>query len=79
MASFTAIAAVSRTLKTLLRDRMLTVATITLAPPDITVGGVSDARVNLYLMQVIENAALKNQEIPGKGASGNLWPSSTLT
>ena len=70
MASFTAIAAVSRTLKTLLRDRMLTVATITLAPPDITVGGVSDARVNLYLMQVIENAALKNQEIPGKGHPG---------
>lgn len=67
MASFSAIAAVSRTLKTLLRDRMATVATITLAPPDITVSGVSGARVNLYLMQVIENAALKNQEIPGKG------------
>jgi hypothetical protein len=67
MASFTAIAAVSRTLQTLLLDRMSTAVTVTLAPPDITVSGVGGARVNLYLMQVIENAALKNQEIPGKG------------
>lgn len=67
MASHAAIAAVSRTLRTLLRDRMVTGAEITLAPPDVELAGVSGARVNLYLMQVIENAALKNQEIPGTG------------
>jgi len=67
MASHAAIAAVSRTLRTLLRDRMVTGAEITLAPPDVELAGVSGARVNLYLMQVIENVALKNQEIPGTG------------
>ena len=67
VASHTAIAAVSRTLRTLLLDRMVTGAEITLAPPDVQVPGVNGARVNLYLMQVIENAALKNQEIPGTG------------
>jgi hypothetical protein len=67
MASHAAIAAVSRTLRTLLRDRMVTGAEITLAPPDVELAGVSGARVNLYLMQVIENAALKNQQIPGTG------------
>jgi Pvc16 N-terminal domain len=66
MASHTAIAAVSRTLRTLLLDRMVTSALITLAPPDVKITGISGARVNLYLMQVIENAALKNQEIPGR-------------
>ncbi len=56
MASHTAIAAVSRTLQTLLLDRMVTGAAITQAPPDVEVAGVGGARVNLYLMQVIENA-----------------------
>lgn len=70
MASHTAIAAVSRTLQTLLLDRMTTGASITQAPPDVEVAGVGGARVNLYLMQVIENAGLKNQEIPGKGHPG---------
>jgi uncharacterized protein DUF4255 len=67
VASHTAIAAVSRTVQTLLLDRMVTGAAITLAPPDVEVAGVNGARVNLYLMQVIENGALKNQEIPGRG------------
>ena len=67
MASHTAISAVSRTLRTLLLDRMVTGASITLAPPDVDVAGVDGARVNLYLLQVLENAALKNQEIPGHG------------
>ena len=67
MANHTAIAAVSRTLQTLLRDRMVTSAAVTVAPPDVTVAGVQGARVNLYLFQVLENAELKNQEIPGHG------------
>jgi hypothetical protein len=66
VASHTAIAAVSRTLRTLLLDRMVTGAQITMAPPDVEVAGANGARVNLYLMQVLENAGLKNQEIPGR-------------
>ena len=69
MASYTAIEAVSRTLKALLLDRMVTGVAVTLAPPDVELAGVG-ARVNLYLMQAIENAYLKNQEIPGQGHPG---------
>ena len=67
MADHTAIAAVSRTLRTLLLDRMVSGAAVTIAPPDVTVAGVDGGRVNLYLYQVHESAALKNQEIPGRG------------
>lgn len=71
MASHTAIAAVSRTLRTLLLDRMVTGPEVTIAPPDVLVTGAGGARVNLYLMQVIENAGLKNQGIPGQGSPGS--------
>lgn len=67
MATHAAIAAVSRTLRTILLDRMVVPVQVTLAPPDVTVSGIDGARINLYLMQLIENAALKNQEIPGTG------------
>src|SRR5262245_9389227 len=67
MASHAAIAAVSRTLRTLLLDRMVTGAHVSLAPPDVTVTGLDGARVNLYLFEVLENVGLKNQEIPGAG------------
>ncbi len=67
MATHAAIAAVSRTLRTLLLDRMVVPVSVTLAPPDVTVDGIDGARVNLYLMQLIENAGLKNQEVPGSG------------
>jgi Pvc16 N-terminal domain len=69
MADYDAIAAVSRTLRTLLLDRMVTSppTLVTIAPPDVPVEGMDGARVNLYLIQVIENPELKNQEIPGKG------------
>ena len=64
MANQTGIAAVSRTLRTLLLDRMVAGAAVTLAPPDVTVAGIDGARVNLYLLHLIENAELKNQAIP---------------
>ncbi len=64
MADFTAIAAVSRTLRTLLQDRMQSGAAVTVAPPDQTIAGFDASRVNLYLMQVLENAALKNDQGP---------------
>jgi hypothetical protein len=67
VADHTAIAAVSRTLRTLLLDRMVTGAAVTLAPPDQTIEGFDGARVNLYLFQVIENASLKNTDSPGLG------------
>ena len=67
MADYLAIQGVSRTLSTLLRDRMEREVAVTLAPPDVKVTGFDKPRVNLYLVQVMENAALKNQEIPGQG------------
>lgn len=67
MASHVAISAVSRTLRTLLQDRLVSNATVTIAPPDISVSGVNGGRINLYLFQVMENTGLKNQEIPGEG------------
>jgi hypothetical protein len=74
MSSYKAIAAVSSTLRNLLSDRMedlaATMVAVTLAPPDVTVAGVTGRRVNLYLFQVTENASLKNQEIPGSGSPG---------
>src|SRR2546421_207063 len=57
----------SNMLRTLLRDRMVEPSVVTLAPPDVTITEAHGARVNLYLVQVIENAELKNQEIPFHG------------
>ena len=71
MADQTAIAAVSRTLKILLLDRMVPTLNlaVTFAPPDITPGDASGPRVNLYLIHVIESAELKNQESPFTGSA----------
>jgi hypothetical protein len=68
MADQTAIAAVSRTLRALLRDRMVTTPAVTLAPLDVALAETDGARVNLYLIHVIENAELKNQESPFTGS-----------
>src|SRR5712692_5477671 len=70
MSDFRAIAGVSSTLRTLLRDRMEDAVDVTIAPPDVTVSGVSGRCLNLYLYQVTENGYLKNQEIPGHGHPG---------
>jgi Pvc16 N-terminal domain len=72
MSDFRAIAAVSRTLRRLLLDRMTKPAPeITIAPPDVAVTGVSGRRLNLYLFHLTENGFLKNQEIPGHGHAGS--------
>jgi hypothetical protein len=71
VSTYKAIAGVSSTLKTLLRDRMTEVAEITLAPPDVKVDSVAGRRLNLYLFHVSENPYLKNQEIPGEGYPGS--------
>ncbi|MFY9822110.1 MAG: Pvc16 family protein [Thermoanaerobaculia bacterium] len=74
MSTYKAIAAVSKTLKDLLLDRMEDLTTtpvaVTLAPPDIIISGITGRRLNLYLFQVTENGSLKNQEIPGQGHPG---------
>jgi hypothetical protein len=69
MADQTAIAAVSRTLRTLLLDRMVMTPAVTIAPPDVVLTGIAGARVNLYLLHVGENAELKNQESPFTGSA----------
>lgn len=63
------IAGASRTLRTLLRDRMqqATVA-VTLAPPDVTPDGASGLRVNLYLLHVAPNPHLANLPPRADGA-----------
>jgi hypothetical protein len=72
MATYDAIAAVSRTLRTLLLDRKAaTGAQVTLAPPDVNLSDIHGARVNLYLFEVLENPHLKNQEIPGTAHPGS--------
>jgi hypothetical protein len=70
LSTYKAIAGVSSSLKTLLRDRMTEVADITIAPPDVKVDFVTGRRLNLYLYHVSENPYLKNQEIPGEGYAG---------
>jgi hypothetical protein len=70
LSNYLAIAGVSSTLRTLLRDRMTNPVPVTIAPPDATISGSTGQRVNLYLYQITENAYLKNQEIPGEGYPG---------
>jgi len=71
LSTYKAIAGVSSTLKTLLRDRMTeTPLDITIAPPDVVVDSISGRRINLYLYHMSENPYLKNLEIPGEGYPG---------
>jgi len=70
LSTYKAIAGVSSSLKTLLRDRMTETADITVAPPDVKVASMTGRRVNFYLYHLNENAHLKNQEIPGDGYPG---------
>lgn len=67
MANYRAIAGASATLRNLLEDRMENPVSVTIAPPDVSVTGMTGSRVNLYLYQVEENGYLKNQELPGQG------------
>jgi hypothetical protein len=71
LSDFRAIEGVSRSIRTLLLDRMeMPDLQVTIAPPDVAVDGVIGGRLNLYLYQVNENAFLKNQDIPGLGSPG---------
>jgi uncharacterized protein DUF4255 len=72
MSSYQAIAAASRTLQNLLKDRMTEKVAVTLAPPDVKPDNVAGDRLNLYLYQVTENGSLKNQDVPGQPLCLNL-------
>ena len=63
MSDYRAIAGVSISLRNLLRDRMEDLVDVTIAPPDVTITGITGGRLNLYLYQISENSYLKNQEI----------------
>lgn len=79
MSDFRAIGGVSATLKTLLQDRMeflndvkpsnfrVTISTPQLSTPTQS---AESPRINLFLYQVTENSALKNQAFPSWGESG---------
>jgi hypothetical protein len=72
MSSYQAIAAASRTLRSLLRDRMQESVTVTLAPPDIVFKDITTNRLNLYLYLVTENGSLKNLDLPSSPLCLNL-------
>ena len=78
MASHAARAAVSRTLRTLLLDRMVTGAQVTLAPPDQEVSGADDARVNLYLMQVIDRERPPEESGASRQGASRDFPASSV-
>ena len=78
MATSEAVAAVGLTLQSLLADRVDhpkgdgTVVPVTLGHPgpERDPETADEARINLFLYQVVENCFLKNQEIPGHGHPG---------
>jgi Pvc16 N-terminal domain len=70
MAGFAAIADVTGTLVRLLRSHMLTGAEVTSAPPDVVLG-VGGTRINIYLLHLLESAALRNMDIPGRHHPGS--------
>ena len=70
MADYRAIEGASRTLRSLLRDRMQEPVPVTLLPPDVEPADVDDRRINLYLFEIREQAQLKNQMPPGGAPAG---------
>lgn len=72
MSDHTAIAAVTRTLQTLLEDRTDPSLRVAAKPPDADPPDqIADGRyLNLYLYRVVESPFLKNQDLPGTGHPG---------
>ncbi len=70
MSSYLAIRGVTETLKRLLGSLInMSDLTISTAPPDQEPDQNGNGkRLNLYLYKILENAYLKNQEIPGEGS-----------
>jgi hypothetical protein len=80
MSNVLAIAATTRTLRNLLLAQMPVLDTelndleVTLQPPDIARKGISKAQLNLFLYQVVANAAWRNLDMPGQVRPGESAP-----
>jgi hypothetical protein len=80
MSSVLAIAATTRTLRNLLLAQMpmldadLGDLEVTLQPPDTARKGISKAQLNLFLYQVVHNAAWRNLDMPGQVRPGESAP-----
>jgi hypothetical protein len=76
MSNVLAIAAATRTLRNLLLAQMPLLDTdlsdleVTLQPPDVARKGITKAQLNLYLYQVVYNAAWRNMDMPGRVRPG---------
>ena len=82
MSNVLAIAATTRTLRNLLLAQMPQLDTelndleVTLQPPDVARKGISKAQLNLFLYQVVANAAWRNLDLPGQVRAGETAPPS---
>jgi hypothetical protein len=80
MSNVLAIAATTRTLRNLLLaqkpalDAELSDLEVTLQPPDVARKGISKAQLNLFLYQVVANAAWRNLDLPGQVRAGETAP-----
>ena len=80
MSNVLAIAATTRTLRNLLLAQMPVLDTelndleVTLQPPDVARKGISKAQLNLFLYQVVANAAWRNLDMPGEVRPGETAP-----
>jgi hypothetical protein len=80
MSNVLAIAATTRTLRNLLLAQMPVLDTelndleVTLQPPDVARKGISKAQLNLFLFQVVANAAWRNLDMPGRVHPGETAP-----
>ncbi|WP_426688225.1 DUF4255 domain-containing protein [Rhodanobacter ginsengiterrae] len=80
MSNVLAIAATTRTLRNLLLAQMpaldaeLGDLEVTLQSPDVARKGISKAQLNLYLYQVVANAAWRNLDMPGQVRPGETAP-----
>jgi len=80
MSNVLAIAATTRTLRNLLLAHMpaldaeLGDLEVTLQPPDVARKGISKAQLNLFLYQVVANAAWRNLDMPGQVRPGETAP-----
>lgn len=80
MSNVLAIAATTRTLRNLLLaqvpalDAELADLEVTLQPPDVARKGISKAQLNVFLYQVVANAAWRNLDLPGQVRPGETAP-----
>lgn len=80
MSTARAIAAVTATMRSLLEKQVpivddgLSELKVTVGPPDLTRKGISSSQINLFLYQVVTNAAWANQDLPFQVRPGETAP-----